>query len=150
MISVGLSEEDVEPSLNQVALQFGNRGLIAGCINSPRNVTVTGDEAQVNSLKSLLEKNLIFARKLQVDVAYHSPQMDVIAADYLLSIKDLQRGDFAADVSTMISSVTGETLSLDDMQESEYWVKNTTLPVRFSDALIQIGSVAGKTSRNAL
>ena len=150
MMSVGLSEEDVKPYLNQVSQHFGNRGVIAGCINSPKNVTVTGDEAQVDWLRSQLEKNMIFARKLQVDVAYHSPQMDEIAAEYLLAIKDLEEGDFAANFSTMISSVTGQALSLDEMQQSEYWVKNMTSPVRFSDALTQIDSAARKSSIKTL
>lgn len=145
MISVGLSEKDVEPYLNQISLQFGNRGMIVGCVNSPKNVTVTGDEAQVDLLKSLLEKDLVFARKLQVNIAYHSPQMEEIAVDYLLSIQDLQGGDSAANIPTMISSVTGQMISRDEVQDSEYWVKNLTLPVRFSDALAQIDSATGKT-----
>ena len=148
-MSVGLSDDDVKPYLDQVSSQFGYRDVMVGCINSPKNVTVTGDEAQVNLLKSLLEKNLIFVRKLQVDVAYHSPHMDDIATEYLRSIKDLQRGDFTVDISTMISTVTGQMLSLDNMQESGYWVKNMTSPVRFSDALMLIEPAAGKTSTKA-
>ncbi len=149
MISVGLSEDDVRPYLDQVSLQFENPSIIAGCINSPKNVTVTGEVEQVDLLKSLLDKDHIFARKLQVDVAYHSPQMEEIAVDYLLSIKNLQAGEVAADSSTMISSVTGQKLSSDDMREAEYWVKNMTLPVRFSDALMQI-SATSKASTNTL
>ncbi|KAL9074826.1 MAG: hypothetical protein Q9161_001964 [Pseudevernia consocians] len=150
MISVGLSVDDIEHYFDQVSLHFGSRGIIVGCINSPKNVTVTGDERQVDVLKSLLDKDRIFARKLQVNVAYHSPQMGTIAADYLLSIKNLQARDAAPDSCKMISSVTGQNLSIDEMQEAEYWVKNMTSPVRFTDAMIQIDSAASKSSTNTI
>ena len=150
MISVGLSEDEIKRYLDQVSLHFKSRGITVGCINSPKNITVTGDEKQVDFLKSLLDKDRIFARKLQVNVAYHSPQMELIAAEYMLSIKNLQTGDAASDSCKMISSVTGQQLSVDEMQEAEYWVKNMTSPVRFTDAMAQIDSAACKTSTNPL
>ena len=150
MMSVGLSEDDLKPYLDKVSLQFQTQDITAGCINSPKNVTVTGDEAQVQMLGSLLEKDKIFARRLQVQVAYHSPQMNQIADVYSLSIENLQRGDVPIDTCTMISSVTGQTISLTEMQESAYWVKNMTSPVRFSDALTQLSPAATSTSRQKL
>lgn len=143
MISVGLSEAEAEYYLELLALQFGKCGVVVGCVNSPKNVTLSGDEVQIDALKSLLDKDLIFARKLQVDLAYHSPHMDEIASDYLLSIKDLQSGD-PVDSLPMISTVTGQRLSLDEMQQSEYWVKNMTSQVKFSHALTQISSGSAK------
>ena len=150
MISVGLSEDEIKRYLDQVSLHFKSRGITVGCINSPKNITVTGDEKQVDFLKSLLDKDRIFARKLQVNVAYHSPQMELIAAEYMLSVNNLQTGDAASDSCKMISSVTGQQLSVDEMQEAEYWVKNMTSPVRFTDAMAQIDSAASKTSTNTL
>lgn len=91
MISVSLSEDDLKPYLDHVSLRFQNQDIIAGCINRPKNVTVTRDEARVQMLGSLLEKDKIFARRLQVNVAYHSPQMNQIAGDSSLSIESLQR-----------------------------------------------------------
>jgi acyl transferase domain-containing protein len=143
MLSVGLSEAEAEYYLGLLALQFGKCGVVVGCVNSPKNLTLSGDEVQIDTLKLLLDKDLIFARKLQVDLAYHSPHMDEIASDYLLSIKDLQPGD-PVDSLPMISTVTGQRLSLDEMQESEYWVKNMTSQVKFSLALTQISSSSAK------
>lgn len=143
MISVGLSETEVNHYLELLALQFGKCGVVVGCVNSPANVTLSGDEVQIDTLKLLLEKDLVFARKLQVDVAYHSPQMDQIASEYLQSIKGLQPGDHV-DNFTMISTVTGRRLYLDEMQQSEYWVRNMTSQVKFSSALTQIFSSSAK------
>lgn len=139
MVSVGLSEEDISPYLNLLALRFGDGGVVVGCINSPRNVTLTGDESQIDALISLLENGGVLNRKLKVDVAYHSPHMDTIAADYLLSIQELERGEPIYDIS-MISTVDGTIISLPELQQSEYWVKNMTSPVRFSDSLTKIWS----------
>lgn len=146
MISVGLSEIEVNHYLEQLTPQFGTCEVVVGCVNSPSNVTLSGDEVQIDALKSLLDNDLIFARKLQVDVAYHSPHMGEVALDYLQSIKDLQRGD-PVDDFTMVSTVTARRLSLDEMQQSEYWVKNMTSQVRFSSALMQITSSSAKKLR---
>lgn len=139
MVSVGLSEEGISPYLNLLALRFGDGGVVVGCINSPRNVTLTGDESQIDALISLLDKGGVLNRKLKVDVAYHSPHMATIAADYLQSIQELERGESIDNIS-MISTVNGNTISLPELQQSEYWVKNMTCPVRFSDSLTKICS----------
>ena len=144
MISVGLSEDAVQPYLEQLSSNFGSHGVTIGCINSPKNVTVTGSELQVDKLRSLLEKDQVFARKLMVSVAYHSSQMEEIAAGYLSSIGHLEGGDFPATGSVMVSSVSCRILGLDDIQRGEYWVKNMISPVRFSDALAKMCSGSHK------
>ena len=143
MIFVGLSEEAVEPYLEQLSSNFGSHGVTVGCINSPKNVTVTGSEPQVDKLKWLLEKDQIFARKLLVTVAYHSSQMEEIAAEYLAAIEHLEGGDVPTTRSVMISSVSCKLLGIDELKQSEYWVKNMTSPVRFSDALARMCSGPG-------
>lgn len=143
MISVGLSETEVSRYLELLTLQFGKCCVVIGCVNSPTNVTISGDEIQIDTLRLLLEKDQVFARKLQVDVAYHSPQMDEIASDYLQSIQGLQPGDHANSF-VMISTVTGQRLFPDEMQHSEYWVKNMTSQVKFSAAVAQISSSSAK------
>ncbi|MCJ1386254.1 hypothetical protein MMC17_009380 [Xylographa soralifera] len=147
MISVGLSEDAVEPYLEQLSANFGSHGVTVGCINSPKNVTVTGSEPQVDKLKSLLEKDQVFARKLMATVAYHSSQMEEIAAEYLSSIGDLEGGDPPTTDSVMVSSVSCKILTLDDIQQGEYWVRNMTSPVRFSAALEQMCSGSRKNSK---
>ena len=147
MMSVGLSEEAVEPYIEQLSSNFGSHGVTIGCINSPKNVTVTGSEPQIDKLKSLLEKDQVFARKLMVTVAYHSSQMEEIAAEYSASIEHLEGGDAPTTSSVMISSLSCKIVTLDEIQQSGYWVKNMTSPVRFSAALVQMCSGPGKSSK---
>lgn len=135
MSAIPLSEFQVLPYLDQVALKFGERDLHVACINSPKNVTVSGGEIQVDYLQEVLEGRSIFARKLKVNVAYHSPRMNAIASDYLALIKDLECGDPAPRSATYISSVTGAHLSTPELCHGEYWCKNMVSPVRFAEAL---------------
>ncbi|PVH92499.1 hypothetical protein DM02DRAFT_478756, partial [Periconia macrospinosa] len=74
MMSVAISEaqlasypERLDPCISSV--------IQPGCINSPQNITVTASEASIDALTMMLDDDQIFARKLSVKVAYHSPQM---------------------------------------------------------------------------
>lgn len=91
------------------------------CINSSDNVTISGDEASIDVLKINLDADGIFARKLVVTVAYHSPQMNEIAAEYLAAIQNLEKGQSSRYPPIMISSVTGDRVTPDELRESEYW-----------------------------
>lgn len=70
MMAVGCSREDMRTLL-------ADAGLMAtiACVNSPSNVTVSGDVVALDALKALLDERRIFARRLKVEVAYHSPHM---------------------------------------------------------------------------
>ena len=138
MISVALSEYQILPYMEQLKVHFGRIGAVIACVNSPVNVTVSGDEDHIALLKSLLDKDSIFARKLQVNVAYHSPHMLEIAKGYRESLDGLKSREAYNDHSTMISSVTGLEVSHADLRQGEYWEKNLTLPVRFLEAMTQI------------
>ena len=138
MISVGLSEFQVQPYIDQLANKFSNGVLSVACINSHRNVTLSGDANQVNALELKLKSEGIFARKLVVDVAYHSPQMQAIACDYSLSIQKLEKGNPAPSAVMMLSSVTGQPVTRDDLSAPDYWVENMVSPVRFSAAVGQL------------
>lgn len=150
MMSVGLSEGQVVPYIKEFEGRFGRSEMVIACINSPRNVTISGDDAQLSLLKSLLDQDSIFSRKLKVNVAYHSPQMNAVAEAYLASMRDLEPGDPGVAHSIMISSVTGTSVTLNDVQQSEYWVRNMTSPVRFSDALTQICALNAESSKKTL
>lgn len=131
MISVGLSEEQIPRYLEKVA-----PGLNVSCVNSSKNFTLAGDEDQVNRLKLLLEKDGIFARKLNLRVAYHSPQMSKIAAEYSRCITELDKGDSAGSRNIcFISSVTGQSVSAVELSKADYWVQNMVRPVQFKTAV---------------
>ena len=135
MMSVNLSETDVEAYLRQDQIGHLDGNVAIGCFNSPRNITLTGSEKRLNSLKALLEKDGILAQKLKVGVAYHSTTMNAVASDYHMLIGDIRIGEPLPRVPSMFSSVTGKVVDANELSDAEYWVRNLVLPVRFCDAI---------------
>lgn len=141
MMSVGLSEDDTRDKLGLFAAEAKAFGIAIACINSPTNVTVSGEEPLVDRLRAKLEEEKIFARKLRVPLAYHSKQMEAIAAEYGNLLGSLQKPSnqgiqqSGQGAIPMLSSVTGERSPGHIFSDPEYWVRNMISPVRFSEAL---------------
>lgn len=83
MMVVRLSESELSPFLSRLIETSGKCQVEIACYNSPKSLTLSGDEEELKLLKSLLESDDIFARFLRVNVAYHSFQMQRIAEEYL-------------------------------------------------------------------
>ena len=132
MMSVDLSENDMRQHLRD----FSNKVHIA-CINSPRNVTVSGDEQAIDLLKLKLEGEDVVAQKLRTGVAYHSPQMEQIVAEYARCLQGLENGiGHSSRWITMISTVTGSAVeNLETLRTAEYWVSNMVQPVKYAEAV---------------
>jgi acyl transferase domain-containing protein len=130
MMSVGLSEEEVIPYLE--SLEPSEIAIVA-CVNSPSNITLSGDTPTLEKLEGLLKEADVFARKLNVDIAYHSPHMKYVAEAYLDSIQVITVLEPLEGV-IMYSSVTGLEILAPDL-DPPYWVANMTSPVQFVKAL---------------
>lgn len=139
MVAVGLSEDEIEFHLKKVGQDLAGQALTISCINSPKNVTISGTETHIDALILYLKEENIFYRKLCVTLAYHSPQMNQIATEYLTHIEDLEVGkSINSERVKLISSVTGQAASIEELCKAEYWVRNMVSPVRFKEALEQI------------
>lgn len=150
MMAVGLSADEAQAYIYEITSRFRIPGVTIGCINSPKNITVTGSELQIDALRSHLDEKSIFARKLRVNVAYHSSYMNEVAAEYKSLLKDIQASDQATGLPLMISSVTSSIISIKELGQAEYWIKNMISPVLFSDALHQMCWQSPKTLRKKL
>ncbi|KAI4194227.1 MAG: hypothetical protein LQ350_007892 [Teloschistes chrysophthalmus] len=138
MVAVGLSEEQITKQLadlsNTKAPKLDSSLVTLSCINSPSSVTVSGPVEQMDSLVAHLESQGIFARRLKVNVAYHSPQMEPIVSEYLEAMGQLERGNKKSKVR-MMSSVSGEIVREAEACNRLYWVKNLLSPVNFLQAM---------------
>ncbi|KAG6353662.1 hypothetical protein INS49_005370 [Diaporthe citri] len=109
MMAVGLSEEATAKSIATVEAKATSFGINIACINSPDNVTVSGEERLVDQLKTQLEAQNVFARKLRVSLAYHSRQMRAISIKYTSLVEALTGPpDDTRGSIPMISTVSGE------------------------------------------
>ncbi|CAG9956932.1 unnamed protein product [Clonostachys rosea f. rosea IK726] len=55
MMALGLPEAEANKYLEQVADQLGSKRLVVACVNSPLNVTISGEESHIDHLKKLLD-----------------------------------------------------------------------------------------------
>nr|APX44009.1 polyketide synthase [Pestalotiopsis microspora] len=131
MMSVNLSESQVPGFLEKIGVE--KNVIHTACINSPTNVTLSGPSDVLDLLKEHLTDEQIFAQKLTTGVAYHSPAMQAVSAEYIERIGSLSSGE--ATGVPMISSVTGQLAALKLLSTPQYWAGNLVSPVRFSDAV---------------
>jgi NADPH:quinone reductase-like Zn-dependent oxidoreductase/malonyl CoA-acyl carrier protein transacylase len=128
MVAIGASNEEVMPMLKTL-----KEGRVAiACINSPSSITASGDEAAITELQDLIEQKQMFNRKLRVDTAYHSHHMELVAEQYRNTIKNVKSRSVTE--TTFHSSLLGYKVDTAELGP-DYWVKNLTSTVRFSQAV---------------
>jgi acyl transferase domain-containing protein/acyl carrier protein len=126
MAVVGLSFEETQEFL------FDYRQHLSVAVSSSPNTTViSGDsEALMEAMASLQQKN-IFCQSIKVDVASHSPQMDVLREDLLEALAGINP---QIPSTAFCSTVTGVEMS-ESLLDAQYWVNNLRQPVLFSRAI---------------
>ena len=150
MLSVGYSEKEIRVYMDKVMCKFGNPGISIGCINSPGNVTITGREDQIDMLKNILDEIGVFARKLLVNVAYHSPHLESIADEYLHLMGSLSSQHLPEiPIIKMVSSVTADTIDPSELCKGQYWVRNLLSPVKFCEALTHVCATYSRAAKEA-
>ena len=135
MAAVGLSAAEVQTAIDQMD---GELDVTLAGINSPRNVTLSGSLADLERLKAQLAPGGVFFRLLDLDYAFHSRQMDAVAARLLDSLAGLCP-QIGGDVE-FVSTVTGDRLDT-SLLGDRYWWRNVREPVRFSDALAKLAEL---------
>ncbi|KAI5460920.1 hypothetical protein BGZ63DRAFT_445899 [Mariannaea sp. PMI_226] len=137
MLAVGLPATEIDAYLQKVNAKLDGE-LIVACFNSPKNHTISGDEAKIDALKQDLDEAGVFARKLKVRTAYHSAHMKSVAAEYLQLLGELEtpEQDSSSSTAEMYSSVTGTRV--EGGLTAQYWVDNLVSPVRFAEALVKM------------
>ncbi|KAF2180759.1 reducing type I polyketide synthase [Zopfia rhizophila CBS 207.26] len=148
MMAVGLSEAEIQPYIDQLSGEFNTDAITVACINSPKSITLSGDTACIVRIGRELKEQGIFARKLLVDLAYHTPALNQVADQYSTSVGTVQLGEPPSRPVTMISSVTGKPISEDQLCTAQYWILNMISPVRFSAAISGLDFRSGQTLRN--
>ena len=127
MVSVGASEQEALESLagleDRVAL---------AAVNGPSAVVLSGEEDAVLKLAEAWDAQGRKTKRLRVSHAFHSPRMDEMLDELLQAARGLS---FAPPTTPIISNVTGEPLSTDQVCSPEYWIEHARRPVRFCDGM---------------
>ncbi|KAB5584987.1 fatty acid synthase S-acetyltransferase [Coniochaeta sp. 2T2.1] len=136
MLSVGLGQAEAEEYITAIN-KAHDQVLSVACINSPKNVSISGHNSLLSVLKQRLDDDNVFVRKLAVPNAYHSQLMEPITAEYNRLIGELLPGISSGGANTPVfySSLTGKALDVSKLRSPSYWVQNLVSPVQFSKAL---------------
>ena len=131
MAAVGLTESAARELLATEQLA----GLEISGVNSPGNVTVSGDLASLDRLKAILAPRNLFYRLLEFDYAFHSRSMEPIKGDLFSRLKTLAPvPSMAPDGPIFVSTVTGTAMSGSALG-ARYWWRNVREPVQFARAM---------------
>ncbi|MGX6744518.1 type I polyketide synthase [Streptomyces xantholiticus] len=126
MASVTLPDEEAQELIGRWAGRLG-----IGAVNGPGTVVVSGDTDALDELLAYCRKEGVQARKVAVDYAAHSPQVERV---------ETQAGEGFAGISPLpgavpfYSTVTGGKLDAGELG-SGYWYRNMRQTVRFHEAI---------------
>lgn len=129
MAMVELSFDETER-----ALQGYEDRLSIAVSSSFSSTVVAGDPAALGELLEVLQEKDVFCRRIQVDVASHSPQMDPLREDLLAALADVKPRAAEIPIYSTVESRRTDGEGFD----AAYWVKNLRQPVRFSAAIEQL------------
>lgn len=143
MMAVGLSEDETKKYLQR----YSETHVSIACCNSPSSVTLSGNQTALADLESVFKADQVFARRLAVEVAYHSPYMKAISGDYAQSLQNIRPLTSESPSGTvMISTVKSAPIQATDLGP-EYWVQNMVSPVRFVQGMEYIFPLRKNTKR---
>ena len=139
MLAVGLSLEEIQPYLARLERSTANtKGLendvAIAAVNGPASLTLSGPQAAINSVFDQLNAAGVFCRKLKVEYAFHSSQMDPVRDELLRSLSGIKP---KANHTELISTVTGKAIDGRELT-GEYWWRNVRCSVLFADAMTEL------------
>ncbi|MEV6560925.1 type I polyketide synthase [Nocardia sp. NPDC051756] len=105
--------------------------LSIAVVNGPTSTVVSGSNAALDELLAHCEATGIGARRVAVDYAAHSVQIEPLRAEILRELGEVSSR--SSDIA-VISSVTGEVLDGAAM-DAEYWYRNLSETVHFASAV---------------
>ncbi|XYH95262.1 SDR family NAD(P)-dependent oxidoreductase [Sorangium sp. So ce1128] len=99
--------------------------------NSERSTVLSGEPLALDELLPELARRGVFCRRVKVDVASHSPQVDPLLGELRAALDGLAPG---AGRVPMRSTVSGEICRGEELGP-DYWARNLRDPVLFSGAV---------------
>ncbi|MET8759935.1 SDR family NAD(P)-dependent oxidoreductase [Lentzea sp. NPDC004782] len=123
MIAVDVPAAEVVPLLAE--------GVSVAAVNSACATTLAGDAEAIEITARRLTEAGASVKHLQVEVAYHSPQMEEIHEPLVSALTTIQPRTARIP---LFSTVTGDQVDGTEL-DADYWWRNVRQPVLFADAL---------------
>ncbi len=129
---MALVERPVAAVEELIAAYDGRLSIAA--VNTPGSTVVSGESAAIDALVAELQQQDVFCRRVNVDYASHSAQMDQLLPELAEAFADLKP---SKAVVPFYSTVLGRVLDGPEL-DGAYWCRNLREPVRFDQALEQL------------
>ncbi|MGP3974371.1 type I polyketide synthase [Streptomyces sp. 8N114] len=117
----------------RVVSPFAERISVAAA-NSARTTVLSGDPGTLEELLAELSKAGVFCRRIKVEVASHSPQVDALTDELLRELDGLTPSSTTVRMHSTVLARPCDGAELD----STYWVRNLRAPVLFSQAVKEL------------
>jgi pimaricinolide synthase PimS1 len=127
MLALEATEEEALAALDGLA----GRIAVAG-VNGPRSVVVSGDLDALDEWEPRWRELGRKTKRLRVSHAFHSHRMAPMLDDFRAVVAGLA---FASPALPVISNVTGEPLTDEQISSPDYWARHVREPVRFMDGV---------------
>jgi acyl transferase domain-containing protein len=123
MAAVGLPEEEAQARI----APYGDR-LSVAVINGPSGTVLSGEPDAMSEVLSRLETEGVFCRRVSVDYASHSPQVEPLRPQLVEALSGIRPRSSGVAI---YSTVTGGRLDGTSM-DAQYWALNLRRPVQLS------------------
>ncbi|WP_460062317.1 SDR family NAD(P)-dependent oxidoreductase [Streptomyces sp. YKOK-I1] len=124
MVALQATEDEVLPLLGDEV------GIAA--VNGPQSVVVSGAAEAVEGIAEGFRGRGRKVTALRVSHAFHSPLMEPVLEDFRVVAEGLSYGRPRVPI---VSTVTGEVATVEELASPEYWVEHVRWPVRFAGAV---------------
>ncbi|MCU1680114.1 MAG: ScnS2, partial [Amycolatopsis sp.] len=124
MMAIQATEDEVVALLGE--------GVSIAAINEPSAVVVSGDQNAATQIAAHFAAADRKTKRLPVSHAFHSPLMEPMLAEFRTVVKSLSLTEPRIPV---VSNLTGELATDEQLCSPEYWVRHVREAVRFADGI---------------
>ncbi|MEM6776223.1 MAG: SDR family NAD(P)-dependent oxidoreductase [Planctomycetota bacterium] len=135
MIAAGISEDEGFQRIQALSKEHPDLAarVSLAAVNGPQSITLSGDSDAIETIAQSIESDNLFLRRLEVEYAFHSPQMEPARDELMRSLSGIQT---QPTHTPMISTVTGRYIDDGMSMGADYWWTNVRQGVRFADAVM--------------
>ncbi|WP_173476367.1 type I polyketide synthase, partial [Streptomyces sp. 150FB] len=134
MVSLLAEEAEVLPHLTA--------GVGIAAVNGPRSVVISGPEEDVVRIGEHFAERGHRTRRLAVSHAFHSPLMDAMLDDFARVARTV---DYLAPHTPVVSNLTGEPATAEELCDPDHWVRHVSAAVRFHDGVRELERLGVRT-----